>query len=118
MKKLTNYIQLEDCVDNNLYIIDARNASIGIFRKETGGFLISRTKFTSNYIFEEYHWDIYKINPELEHYGTVKPLKCLGEQRVSYNSPDNELLIFLNDYYKEYRKEIEKELNNYISDYI
>lgn len=69
MKKLTNYIQLEDCIDGNLYIIDARNSNIGIFKKETGGFLISRTKFSSNFIFEEYHWDIYKINPELECFG-------------------------------------------------
>lgn len=52
-----------------LYKIDARNAGYGIWNYTTRGFLISRVKFKSNYIFEEYHWD---SDP---HFGTAQPLE-------------------------------------------
>lgn len=86
MKNNNNYIKLEDCKDSYLYIIDARNADIGIFEKEKNHFIISRFKFKSNFIFHEDHWDTGAP------FGTVKPIKEL--YYIDYqNLKDNELLF-------------------------
>ena len=85
------YIPIDGCKDRHLYIINARNADIGVYIAEEEAFKISRYKFTSNFIDKEYHWDIKPIPllpppfPELQ--GTVKPLKKLeyfgdGEDEV------------------------------------
>lgn len=68
-------IKIEDCKDGYLYHIKARNARFGIWRKEDLGFVIRREKFKEVYLFTEYHWDVGTIKPELEHFGTVTPLK-------------------------------------------
>lgn len=68
-ENIKNYIKVEDLKDRYLYHIYARNANIGIWLKEKNSFLISRFKFESNFLFEEFHWDVCK------HFGTVKPLK-------------------------------------------
>lgn len=62
-----DYIPLEDCEDGGLYLIFARNASMGIFNKEQDGFVIPRDKF-GWYLFTEYHFD---TGPP---FGTVKPI--------------------------------------------
>ncbi len=67
----TDYIVLDECEDGYLYSIDARNASIGVFRVATSGFIIPRNKFGHDYLFEEYHWD---TGPP---FGTVRPREKL-----------------------------------------
>lgn len=66
------YIKLEDCKDGNLYKINSRNLSLGIFIKEENGFVGIRQKFGQRYLFIEYHWDTGAP------YGTVKPQNDLG----------------------------------------
>jgi len=67
-------IPLNKCKDGWLYHIDARNASIGIFRTKRKGFVIARYKFGPKpFLFDELHCEAD------EHYGTAKPLKLLCE---------------------------------------
>lgn len=71
MKRLLDYLKVNELRDGYLYRIAARNASCGIWTKRHGGFVISRNKFGSNYLFIEYHWDVCKWH------GTVKPFNLL-----------------------------------------
>jgi len=81
-KKMGRYnatIPIDQCIAGHLYIISARNASLGIcnpkgnlFDKEVMSFTISRYKFSSNYLFDEVHWDAD------ERYGTACPLLDVG----------------------------------------
>jgi len=99
-----NYIPLEQCKDGFLYIIDARNSRLGIFKKENNSFIISRFKFKSNFLYEEDHWDTG------EPFGTVKPLKLLGPTQMSFLPTMNqdEQLKFLNKMNDTYREDIER----------
>lgn len=99
---MLNYIPLEQCKDGYLYIINARNSKLGIFKKENSSFIISRFKFKSNYLFEEYHWDTG------EPFGTVKPLELLGPATLSFlpEMNEEETLKFLNQMAVTYEKEI------------
>ncbi len=60
-------IPKKDCKDRHLYKIRSRNLAFGIYREETGGFIGIRSKFGSEYLFEEYHRD------NGAPYGTVTP---------------------------------------------
>ncbi len=90
-----DYIALEDCEDGWLYYISARNASVGIFRQATSGFVIPRNKFDHDYLFEEYHWD---TGPP---FGTVCPLVKLERVppslagRAARTDPGGRLLEYL-----------------------
>jgi len=84
-----NYIPLEKCKDGWLYRIDARNSSLGIYNVKKKCFFISRNKFGTNFIFEEYHWDTG------EPYGTVKPLEEI-KFAGNFNN-DDERLAYLNN---------------------
>lgn len=88
-----NYISLNNCKDGYLYKIKARNSQLGIFSKKDSGFIISRKKFTYNYLFIEYHWDL-----GYEGFGTVKPLEEL--EKVKHMNK-KEMLDFLNKKLKE-----------------
>jgi len=96
-KRNPNIIPLDDCKDRYLYIIDARNARLGIFHDQTGSFIISRRKFGSNYLFNEDHYD------KDERYGTATPLKEI--EYVPYTNETDEL-AFLNKRTKELEKEM------------
>ncbi len=50
-------IKLKDLKDCYLYKIDARNSNYGIWIVKRESFVISRTKFTENYLFEEDYAD-------------------------------------------------------------
>jgi hypothetical protein len=89
-------IPIDKCKDRHLYIIDARNASIGIFDKKTSSFIISRHKFKSNYLFKEDHWD------HDDQYGTATPLKEL--EYVEYIGEEEEL-AYLNKRHEELEKD-------------
>lgn len=89
-------IPIDKCKDRYLYIITARNASIGIFDKKTSSFIISRTKFRSNYLFSEVHYD------QDENFGTATPLKEL--ELVEYIGEEEEL-AYLNKRHEELEKD-------------
>lgn len=100
-------IPIDKCVAGHLYIISARNASLGIcnpkgnlFGKEAMSFTISRYKFGSNYLFDEVHWDAD------DHYGTACPLLDLGP--VPEFADEKATLDWLNDQYKKYENKIEE----------
>lgn len=97
--KIKNYISIERCKDSFLYIIQARNSNLGIFNKKDNSFTISRLKFSSNFLFDEFHWDTG------EPYGTVKPLKQL---ELTFKMNDDEKLKFLNKRVNELQEEIEQ----------
>lgn len=85
---------MSECKDGFLYRIKARNAGFGIYSEEEKGFIISRIKFTSNFLFTEYHWDTGAP------YGTVKPLEDMGEAPKGMS--DTETLEYLNGIEKEF----------------
>jgi len=85
------FIPMSKCKDGHLYIIDARNANLGVYVKKERGFRISRHKFQCNFIDIEYHWDTG------EPHGTVKPLSKLNY--LGY-MPDEKLLDQLKGYMK------------------
>jgi len=68
MRPHTDYIKMKDLKGGYLYHIYARNASYGIWVPKKESFVISRIKFSENFIFEEYHWDC-------KTFATVQPLK-------------------------------------------
>lgn len=70
------YISLRSCKDGYLYEIQARNSWLGIFNAAEKGFIISRIKFDSNYLFTEYHWGVGQP------FGTVKPTKEIEKAPV------------------------------------
>jgi len=90
---------MNECIDGNLYIICARNGRVGVYHEEDNSFIISRFKFSSNYLFPEYHWDTG------EPYGTAKPLKDLGKSEIAFDS--TELLAYLNIKEEEHRGDYE-----------
>jgi hypothetical protein len=65
------YIPKTKCRHRQLYRINSRNLTYGVYNKANGGFYGIRTKFDSRFIFPEYHWD---NGPP---YGTVKPIEPL-----------------------------------------
>ena len=96
MKSRTDYIPIKDLKNGYLYIIDARNASIGIWSKIDIAFTISRHKFNDNFLFEENHYDIGDIQPENACYGTAKPLKELYEVPEEVMADEWQKLEWLN----------------------
>ena len=72
-KQLEAYIKLEECEHGGVYLICARNFSIGVYNENANGFIGMRHKFGSKYLFTEYHWDTG------EPFGTVKPIVKLTQ---------------------------------------
>ena len=95
MRGLTKYMKVEELKDGYLYRINARNANYGIWYGEKGAFVISRVKFTSNYLFEEIHWDLN------EHFGTVKPIEEIEKSPCEVKdiyTMDGSVLKYLNKF--------------------
>ena len=84
---------MEDLKNGYTYKILARNASYGIWREADKAFVISRFKFTMNYVFEEYHWDASTA------FGTAQPVeekeKSPFDSEEVINEP--EVLVYLNN---------------------
>lgn len=74
MSKPNLYIQLSKCVDQKLYVIKARNFSLGVFDVEKGAFHGFREKFDRLYVDDENHWD--QGSP----YGTAIPIQELDDK--------------------------------------
>lgn len=89
---IKDYIPIEKCRDGYVYAIYARNSSIGIYNTLNKSFTVSRIKFGSNYLFDEYHWDTGAP------FGTVKPYREMW-QAPSFKN-DDEKLKYLNDVLK------------------
>lgn len=93
---IENYIKISNCKEGYLYEINARNANYGIYQKLQSttwinSFLISRFKFSDNFLFVEYHYD------NGEPYGTVKPLKEIEMvPNEILNGTDEQKLEYLN----------------------
>jgi hypothetical protein len=66
-ERLDKWIPIEACKDGYLYLIAARNATLGIYRAEQKGFEIRREKMRTVYSYVEDHWDTG------EPHGTAKP---------------------------------------------
>lgn len=96
--KVEKYISLDECEDSYLYLIVARNSYLGIYNEKDKSFTISRFKFKSNYLFDEYHWDSGQQFGTIK-LGTVKPLEKICE--VGQFENDEEKLKYLNDKVKE-----------------
>jgi len=62
------YLKMDQLRAGYLYEIDARNASHGIWLPQKESFVISRIKFSDNFLFEENHWDC-------KSFATAKPIK-------------------------------------------
>jgi hypothetical protein len=72
-KEEVPWIPIEECKKGHVYYIDSRNLGFGIFDgTNKNGFIGIRSKFSSLYLFTEYHWD---NGPP---FGTVKPYMDLG----------------------------------------
>jgi hypothetical protein len=100
-------IPIDDCKDGWLYIIRARNSYLGVYKKDEEGFTIRRVKFTSVFLFIEYHWDTG------EPYGTAKPLKELYQVPPEIlNGPEEEILSYLEKKNEKYQEEIQETLKN------
>ena len=84
-----NYIKVPDCKDGYLYILSARNATVGIYNESDKSFTINRLKFNDRYLFDEYHWDTGAP------YGTVAPLKEI-EKAPEFKNDDEKLAYLLN----------------------
>ena len=85
------YIALAECVDRGVYRISSRNLSIGVYQKETKGFIGIRTKFGARYLATEFHWDTG------EPFGTVTPIAQIGvlPAGISCAEQDKELFAFI-----------------------
>jgi len=81
------HIEIEDCQEGFLYRVHCRNSNCGIWLPKDRAIQIARTKFNSDYLFEEYHWD---TGPP---FGTARPLAILEPLPV-LNS-DTETLEYL-----------------------
>ena len=114
-----DYIKVPDLKDGFLYRILARNAGYGIWFEEQNAFTISRHKFGSNFLFEEYHWDN-------ESFATAKPIEELEETPFQpsrdfvlmedvktgrmFRLRGEEALAYLNTAERRFETDFEKEL--------
>jgi len=82
------HIAICDMINDGVYIINARNSDVGLYKASSGNFLISRyCSITSdNYLFEELHYD----HPDK---GTAKPIKLIAQQK---HSDSDKTLNYLN----------------------
>ena len=65
-------IPLTECKHRGLYKLESRNLSFGVFLEDSRGFIGIREKFSSKFLFTEYHWE---IGPP---HGTATPTEYLG----------------------------------------
>lgn len=106
--RIENYIKLEDCKDQGLYVISARNFNLGIYSEKDKGFFGIRTKFNLKFIDIEFHWDSGKKGLFDANVGTVKPLEFLEIFEIPINIKNmyhynDDILDYLNKKQDEYQ---------------
>jgi len=74
--KHMEYLKMDQLKAGYLYKIMARHANYGIWLPQRQGFITSRIKSGSNFLFEECHWDC-------EAFATVKPLEEIEKSPFS-----------------------------------
>ena len=97
--KVVEWIPIEKCKDGYLYHIAARNSTLGIYRDYEIGFEIRRLKFEDIFRFTEYHWDIGILRPNMEMFGTAKPIKEI-EQVPEFRN-EGSFLDYMEDKFSE-----------------
>jgi hypothetical protein len=94
--KPDTYIPLDQCKHGFLYRLSSRNLAYGVFNKDTKGFTGLRTKFSSVFLFEEYHWDTG------EPYGTACPLEEIEDYNlVMHDTTALQLFLHKLEYLKQ-----------------
>ena len=101
--EIKDYIPMDKCKDGWLYSIAARNATLGIYREKELGFETRRVKFCDVFSFVEYHWDVGTVKPELEQYGTAKPIQEIEKSTTLLN--EKEFLKYMENKHKEFSNE-------------
>ena len=66
-----SFIPLSALIPRAVYRLKSRNLLVGVWDPAKGGFIGVRQKFTSRYLFTEYHWDV------SETHGTAQALELL-----------------------------------------
>lgn len=66
-------ISLKACMHGYLYRVACRNFSYGVFNERDSGFIGIRSKFGSEYLFTEYHFDCGAP------FGTAHPIEPLAQ---------------------------------------
>lgn len=105
------YLPVEELKPLYLYKLHARNASYGVWNPERKVFVISRFKFTDNFLCSEVHWDLDK------HHGTAKPLEELEKTPFTLqdlNDRIREVKEYLNNYDKVRCEECGRYKNEWI----
>jgi hypothetical protein len=101
------HIEVKDLINNGVYVIGARNASIGIWQEKSCEFIISRycSHTRDTYVFSEQHWD--HVDK-----GTAKPFMYLARH---FPKDDLSTLSYLEKLYCWQKNNIDKafERNNY-----
>ena len=82
---MNDYLTVDELKDGYLYRIMARNGTVGVWKPETGEFVLSRYKFGFNYTFGEFHWD---LSPD---FGTARPYEELEKCPYDLNDEKNML---------------------------
>ncbi|MDO9566892.1 MAG: hypothetical protein Q7J15_09150 [Candidatus Desulfaltia sp.] len=102
---IKQWIPLEQCKDNHLYRIAARNSTLGIWRSQKQGFEIRRDKLGSVYRFLEFHWDWQggEILFGKKMLGTAKPLMEI-EQAPAFKS-EKEFIEYMERKFEELQKD-------------
>jgi len=106
-EKIENYIPMEELKNGYIYKIKARNANYGVWLEKESAFMISRWKFTHNYLFLEIHWD------KDDFVGTVKPIEIVEKfpfemkEVNEYNGDETKIIL-------SYLDSLDKDLKNVV----
>lgn len=87
------YIPMNKCKDGHLYIIDSRDADLGVYVAAEQSFRIPQNIPGNPYINKAGHWDIGGSQ------GVVKPLRKLNY--MGHSMPDETLISKLNEHMRE-----------------
>jgi len=92
----SNYLSEDEMKPLHLYRIHARNARFGVWHPKRKVFVISRFKFSDNFLCQELHWDT-----KDPWGGTAKPLKELEKTPFTLEDLDKrkkDVKDYLNKY--------------------
>lgn len=107
---IDDYIPLNECVHNALYMIIARNFYMGIFNKLDSSFIGIRYKFGHRFLDKEFHFD---TGPP---YGSAQPVKFVKNCVVPvHNYFENYDAVFE---WLQQQSHIHKDAENYVESVI
>lgn len=113
---IDDYIPLNECVHNALYMIIARNFYMGIFNKLDSSFIGIRYKFGHRFLDKEFHFD---TGPP---YGSAQPVKfvkkCGFFFSFNYKCVDYDVIFDWLQQQSHIHKDVQKYIENVIKDSI